>query len=193
MLDGTYFYSGPVAIMILAGLIYFFYPFNHNQANTQRPVTTCDTPPQPVTPPPTERDKVAAKTTTEKVARTPERLFMPTGIPTPPSTPRQTPTRRKPSITALITNILPSRRGSLVSPFSAAPETPVGEPPVINRSKEEIEGYGDFPDYASLSGVRLPNPYPEFKIEKALPRPYRPFRWSYHQTMGMLHNVFLWA
>jgi hypothetical protein len=50
-------------------------------------------------------------------------------------------------------------------------------------SVKEAKALGDFPDYATLSGVPLPNPYPEFDIKKALPRPYRPFRWSYHQTM----------
>lgn len=50
-------------------------------------------------------------------------------------------------------------------------------------SMAEIKALGDFPDYAKLSGVPLPREYPEFKIEKALPRPYRPFRWGYHQTM----------
>jgi hypothetical protein len=50
-------------------------------------------------------------------------------------------------------------------------------------SKEEIEALGDFPDYATLSGVPLPQPYEEFVIETAKPRPYRPFRWAYHQTM----------
>jgi len=55
----------------------------------------------------------------------------------------------------------------------------------------EIQALGDFPDYAELSGVSLPKPYTEFKIETALPRPYRPFRWSYHQTMcisSFLHD-----
>lgn len=47
----------------------------------------------------------------------------------------------------------------------------------------EIEALGDFPDYALLSGVPLPEPYHDFDIEKAKPRPYRPFRWAYHQTM----------
>lgn len=47
----------------------------------------------------------------------------------------------------------------------------------------EIKALGDFPDYAQLSGVPLPQAYDGFDIEKALPRPYRPFRWSYHQTM----------
>jgi hypothetical protein len=52
-------------------------------------------------------------------------------------------------------------------------------------SVEEIRAMGDFPNYAELSGVPLPQPYAEFNIDKALPRPYRPFRWAYHQTMCM--------
>ena len=48
---------------------------------------------------------------------------------------------------------------------------------------EEIRRLGDFPDYATLSGVPLPNDYKEFDIKTARPRPYRPFRWAYHQTM----------
>ncbi|KAL8830211.1 MAG: hypothetical protein Q9170_005837 [Blastenia crenularia] len=52
-------------------------------------------------------------------------------------------------------------------------------------SASEVTALGDFPDYAELSGVPLPSPYPEFKIETALPRPYRPFRWAYHQTMSL--------
>lgn len=47
----------------------------------------------------------------------------------------------------------------------------------------EVQQLGDFPDYATLSGVPLPQPYREFDINKAMPRPFRPFRWSYHQTM----------
>jgi hypothetical protein len=50
-------------------------------------------------------------------------------------------------------------------------------------SIKDIKALGDFPDYSVLSGVPLPKPYPEFDISKALPRPYRPFRWAYHQTM----------
>jgi hypothetical protein len=53
-------------------------------------------------------------------------------------------------------------------------------------SIEEIKKLGNFPDYATLSGVPLPEPYKEFDISKAIPRPYRPFRWSYHQTMCKL-------
>lgn len=51
-------------------------------------------------------------------------------------------------------------------------------------SIDEIKEMGDFPDYATLSGVPLPNAYDDsFDIDEALPRPYRPFRWAYHQTM----------
>jgi len=50
-------------------------------------------------------------------------------------------------------------------------------------TSEDIRMIGEFPNYAELSGVPLPKPSLEFKIETALPRPYRPFRWVYHQTM----------
>lgn len=56
----------------------------------------------------------------------------------------------------------------------------------LEISTAEIMALGDFPDYSKLSGVPLPQAYKEFVIEKALPRPYRPFRWAYHQTMCML-------
>lgn len=52
-------------------------------------------------------------------------------------------------------------------------------------SVDEIKALGDFPDYPELSGVPPPEPYHDFNLEKAIPRPYRPFRWSYHQTMCM--------
>lgn len=41
------------------------------------------------------------------------------------------------------------------------------------------------PNYFKLSGVPPPKPLSHFDIDKAKPRPYRPFRWEYHQTMGM--------
>ncbi|KAE8146469.1 hypothetical protein BDV25DRAFT_162391 [Aspergillus avenaceus] len=49
----------------------------------------------------------------------------------------------------------------------------------------EVQELGNFPDYAQLSGVPLPTEYSQFDINKALPRPYRPFRWGYHQTMSL--------
>lgn len=52
-------------------------------------------------------------------------------------------------------------------------------------SVQEVRDLGEFPDYAELSGLPSPQPYHEFDIDKALPRPYRPFRWAYHQTMCM--------
>lgn len=50
-------------------------------------------------------------------------------------------------------------------------------------SVREIRALGDFPDYSALSEVPPPRSYPEFDIDRAKPRPYRPFRWAYHQTM----------
>lgn len=47
----------------------------------------------------------------------------------------------------------------------------------------EVKALGDFPDYAKLSGVPLPQVYENFNLKTAIPRPYRPFRWAYHQTM----------
>lgn len=47
----------------------------------------------------------------------------------------------------------------------------------------EVRALGDFPNYAELSGVPLPGSAPDFDIDSASPRPYRPFRWPYHQTM----------
>ncbi|KAL4934619.1 uncharacterized protein BDV17DRAFT_249772 [Aspergillus undulatus] len=45
-------------------------------------------------------------------------------------------------------------------------------------------GLGRFPDYSVLSGVPHPTPCPDFDIHNVCFRPYRPFRWTYHQTMG---------
>ena len=50
-------------------------------------------------------------------------------------------------------------------------------------STADIKALGSFPDYSVLSGVPPPKPCPDFNIETAAFRPFRPFRWSYHQTM----------
>lgn len=50
---------------------------------------------------------------------------------------------------------------------------------------KEVKALGDFPDYSELSGVPDPEAYENFDVSKAIPRPYRPFRWAYHQTMCM--------
>ncbi|KAI4144893.1 MAG: hypothetical protein LQ341_002526, partial [Variospora aurantia] len=81
----------------------------------------------------------------------------------------------------------PSFRTSLI-PFTTDYRTcaaPASTYTPMGIALTEIAALGDFPDYAELSGVPLPVPYSEFKIESALPRPYRPFRWAYHQTMSL--------
>ncbi|KAI9894542.1 MAG: hypothetical protein M1814_001896 [Vezdaea aestivalis] len=74
---------------------------------------------------------------------------------------------------------------SPMSPLSALDDgfTPAFTPTEFTSA--EIEALGDFPDYAQLSGVPLPKPYENFDITKAIPRPYRPLRWAYHQTMSL--------
>ncbi|KAL1845000.1 hypothetical protein VTK73DRAFT_1351 [Phialemonium thermophilum] len=50
---------------------------------------------------------------------------------------------------------------------------------------DEVASLGVFPDYAVLSGVRHPEPCgPNFDLSRACFRPFRPFRWGYHQTMA---------
>ncbi|CAG8950478.1 hypothetical protein HYFRA_00006974 [Hymenoscyphus fraxineus] len=52
-------------------------------------------------------------------------------------------------------------------------------------STDEIRAMGDFPDYSILTEVPDPRPYKDFDPVRALARPYRPFRWAYHQTMSL--------
>ncbi|KAJ7043237.1 hypothetical protein C8F04DRAFT_1207726 [Mycena alexandri] len=40
-------------------------------------------------------------------------------------------------------------------------------------------------NYFALTGVRAPVPLLDFNVDKAKARPYRPFRWEYHQTMSL--------
>ncbi|KAH8810846.1 hypothetical protein F5884DRAFT_842831 [Xylogone sp. PMI_703] len=56
---------------------------------------------------------------------------------------------------------------------------------IAKASPADIQSLGEFPNYAKLSGIPLPTPYPEFDHQKAMPRPYRPFRWPHHQTMSL--------
>ncbi|KAE8341041.1 hypothetical protein BDV24DRAFT_174932 [Aspergillus arachidicola] len=51
-------------------------------------------------------------------------------------------------------------------------------------SNDDVICLGRFPDYATLIGVRLPEPQPDFNLHTAIARPYRPIRWPYNQTMG---------
>lgn len=53
-------------------------------------------------------------------------------------------------------------------------------------STRDIRALGRFPDYAKLSGIRYPTPYVDFDVTKARFRPFRPFRWNYHQTMSLM-------
>ncbi|EWC44516.1 hypothetical protein DRE_06688 [Drechslerella stenobrocha 248] len=70
------------------------------------------------------------------------------------------------------------------------PLTPLRVPPLAHKplrtfTPAEIAALGRFPNYAALTGVPLPAAYSNFDISRAKPRPYRPFRWPYHQTMAL--------
>src|SRR5450432_3655910 len=86
----------------------------------------------------------------------------------------------EPSVEFLRDDSLPTTR-SYDLENSSPKYTPTG------FSTAEIKAMGDFPPYDILSGVPLPEAYEGFDHTKAIPRPYRPFRWSYHQTMCELY------
>ncbi|KAK2626516.1 hypothetical protein QTJ16_003691 [Diplocarpon rosae] len=82
-----------------------------------------------------------------------------------------------PSADLIVMNALPTSQSYSLDD-QVARYTPTG------FSTAEIKAIGDFPAYDILSGVPLPQPYGDFDVAKALPRPYRPLRWKYHQTMS---------
>jgi hypothetical protein len=89
---------------------------------------------------------------------------------------REMPIGEEPSPQTLLDNPLPTTRS-----YDLENDVPKYTP--TGFSTAEINAMGDFPAYDILSGVPLPQPYANFDPAKALPRPYRPFRWAYHQTM----------
>jgi hypothetical protein len=101
-----------------------------------------------------------------------------------------------PSRRAALAQLLPNSKVSAVdlSPEELrAKQLPTTKAQDLNRqdqhtptgiSTQEIKKLARFPDYATLSGVRHPVPDPSFDIRTAKFRPFRPFRWTYHQTMG---------
>ncbi|XXG95649.1 hypothetical protein Hte_001918 [Hypoxylon texense] len=135
--------------------------------------------------------------------------------PSTPTLEKQTPSKPLASSTSdLFATLPPSQRGQLnkmVESMPASQRRAMGDlsfdPNVFARSLlgfeedyrtaddtkycysgfsvRELRALGDFPDYSALSEVPMPRPYPEFDIDRAKPRPYRPFRWAYHQTMSL--------
>ncbi|KJR84142.1 uncharacterized protein SPSK_09114 [Sporothrix schenckii 1099-18] len=87
----------------------------------------------------------------------------------------------------------PSRRQVLPPPFGTVEKDSVKEgeggfvSPTGIRLCELRRLVGSFPDYAVLSGVPHPQPCPAgFTLETARFRPFRPFRWRYHQHMALM-------
>ncbi|PNS15273.1 hypothetical protein CAC42_8274 [Sphaceloma murrayae] len=89
-------------------------------------------------------------------------------------------------------SLVAARQQALLDPSNCVPlDGDIYDPKHANKltptgfSVAEINAIVDLPDYGKLSGVPLPEPLPNFDITKAKPRPYRPFRWPYHQTMSL--------
>ncbi|KAG2149344.1 hypothetical protein DEU56DRAFT_978007 [Suillus clintonianus] len=55
---------------------------------------------------------------------------------------------------------------------------------LLRQKAAFVAGRG-LPDFSQLTGVPHPKPVHGFSIAHARPRPYRPFRWEYHQTMSL--------
>lgn len=132
---------------------------------------------------------------------TPEKQGLPTSNapPSPPTYGDVFPPHRREALAELLPDALSgdgnSAKAASVLPSDYSKLTPdkaicnaddkLGHTTATGFTVEEIRRLGDFPDYATLSGVPLPLPYKEFDIKTAKPRPYRPLRWAYHQTMCM--------
>lgn len=84
---------------------------------------------------------------------------------------------KEPASDFLLQDSLPIAQSFALENGGVTKYTPTG------FSTAEIRAMGDFPAYDVLSGVPLPKEYKEFNPATARPRPYRPFRWAYHQTM----------
>lgn len=146
------------AILVVLSIVALAVPFRASRRTRAR--DSAETPPRSVSP-----------------ARSSEKPLLEQKFPN-----RVAPEKKSASIAEILSSFIPGSR----KPLAAAPTKPSNAEatnPVTNRTDAEIDSYGDFPDYAALSGVPLPAPYQNFDINKALPRPYRPFRWAYHQTM----------
>ncbi len=179
-----------LGLAVIVGSI-FFLSLNKQQRNNvlarihlrRRRASGASTPPRSLTP--------------EKTEKPPPKEKAPTNVPAVIDYKDVFPPSRRAPLETIATSLPPDQKHKLSistsSPVAArASMIPLTSPiedctspafTATELSNEEIEALGDFPDYAELSGVPLPKPCHEFDINKALPRPYRPFRWSYHQTM----------
>ncbi|OJA18513.1 hypothetical protein AZE42_08719 [Rhizopogon vesiculosus] len=54
----------------------------------------------------------------------------------------------------------------------------------LQQKSAQLAGRG-LPDFAQLTGFPHPKPVHILDIAHARPRPYRPFRWEYHQNMSL--------
>lgn len=162
--------------LALLGTTLAYIAFTRVRGGRARKISTAKTPPRSLSPEKNEPKAPAASATDYKDILPPPRrdtmLSMRTSIPKTAS--------EQISEEHILKNILPMTQN-----YETAES---GLYTSMGFSVNEVKEMGDFPDYSALSGVPLPNAYEQFKIDKALPRPYRPFRWNYHQTMCMSHR-----
>ncbi|KAK6505767.1 hypothetical protein TWF481_007659 [Arthrobotrys musiformis] len=78
-----------------------------------------------------------------------------------------------------------AKRPPPLKPGQDGTEKPPPPYPLKIYTQQQITSIGRYPNYEALTGVPLPTPYESFNITTAKPRPYRPFRWAYHQTMAL--------
>ncbi|KAL4795614.1 hypothetical protein BDV19DRAFT_388935 [Aspergillus venezuelensis] len=91
------------------------------------------------------------------------------------------PSRREALFNAAKTNLTAAKYAKLLE----AKGSNSGLTTATGFTEADIKALGRFPDYSVLSGVPNPKPCPDFDIKTACFRPYRPFRWTYHQTMAL--------
>lgn len=152
------------------------------------------------------RERRASSATTPPRSLSPDKKSA-INIPSPTEYIESFPGSRREALARVLETMAQANKGNFVAPASEKSMTSRMMMPYeasyleVDGSKhtptgfsvDEIKALGDFPDYAELSGVPLPEPYHDFDVSKALPRPYRPFRWAYHQTMCMLVAVTSFA
>lgn len=157
--------------LTLLGTTVTYIAFTRSRGGRARKASTAKTPPRSLSPEKKQPASPAAPTTDYKDVLPPPRrdamLSLKSKIPKTAST--------QISEEHMLKNILP-----MTQDYQTAED---GLYTSMGFSVKEIKEMGDLPDYSALSGVPLPNAYEQFQIDKALPRPYRPFRWNYHQTM----------
>jgi hypothetical protein len=174
------------SVILLASTAAFIFSRSHRNALlnrlriARRRTSGASTPPRSFSP------KLQSVSTPDKKEPFPSALSSPDFLNTFPPSRREAllelpekdiPIGTEPSLGTLRDDALPTT-------YSCNVENEAAKYTATGFSVQQIKALGDFPAYDILSGVPLPQPYQNFDLTRAISRPYRPFRWAYHQTMG---------